>query len=70
MSNEFQAYLDEHGIEVRKSTRATPQRNGVAERRNRILDEGISTLLSASGLPSLFWAEALNAVQTTLPLLC
>ncbi|GJX57900.1 putative ribonuclease H-like domain-containing protein [Tanacetum coccineum] len=38
----------------------TPQQNGVAERRNRILIEAARTMLADSKLPTTFWAEAVN----------
>ena len=37
----------------------TPQQNGVAERKNRVLTEMVNALLSNSGLSSGFWGEAL-----------
>ena len=46
--------------------RATPQQNGVAERMNCILDEGITSLLSDSHLPARFWGEALSCYQHAL----
>ncbi|GJS70534.1 ribonuclease H-like domain-containing protein [Tanacetum coccineum] len=38
----------------------TPQKNGVAERRNRTLIKAIRTMLADSKLPTIFWAEAVN----------
>nr|GEW40725.1 putative ribonuclease H-like domain-containing protein [Tanacetum cinerariifolium] len=38
----------------------TPQQNGVAERKNRILTEAAMTMLADSKLPTIFWAEAIN----------
>ncbi|GJQ89574.1 putative ribonuclease H-like domain-containing protein [Tanacetum coccineum] len=38
----------------------TPQQNGVAKRRNRILIEAARTMLADSKLPTTFWAEAVN----------
>ena len=35
LSDQFQAYLVEHGILTRLTAPGTPQQNGVAERRNR-----------------------------------
>lgn len=37
-----------------------PQQNGVSERTNRILDNGIASLLSDAHLSSTFWGEALS----------
>jgi hypothetical protein len=48
--------------------RATPQQNGVAERTNRILDEGVASLLSDSHFPAHFWSEALSCFLHTLNL--
>jgi hypothetical protein len=58
MSNEMKQYLDKNGIEALHTVRASPQ-NGVAERANRTLDEGVITLLKEAGLPPIFWGEAL-----------
>nr|GEX29773.1 uncharacterized mitochondrial protein AtMg00810-like [Tanacetum cinerariifolium] len=38
----------------------TPQQNGIAERKNRTLNEATRTMLADSLLPILFWAEAVN----------
>ena len=61
ISNEFNNYLATNGIEPRYTTRNRPQQNGVAERANRILAEGITAMLNESGLSKQFWAEALAA---------
>jgi hypothetical protein len=58
----------EHGIERQHTARATPQQNGVAERTNRILDEGVASLLSDSHFPARFWGEALSCFLHTLNL--
>lgn len=60
MSNVFRDYCLEHGIQRCHTTRATPQQYGVAERTNNILDVGVATLLSESGLPATFWVDALS----------
>ena len=66
MSNQFDAYLKSSGIQRQHTTRATPQQNGVAERANRDIGEGVVTLLSQSGLPDCWWGEAANAfIYTT-----
>ncbi|GJV40499.1 putative ribonuclease H-like domain-containing protein [Tanacetum coccineum] len=38
----------------------TPQQNGVAKRRNKILIEVAKTMLANSKLPTTFWVEAVN----------
>nr|GFB27840.1 ribonuclease H-like domain-containing protein [Tanacetum cinerariifolium]GFB45958.1 ribonuclease H-like domain-containing protein [Tanacetum cinerariifolium] len=42
------------------SNARTPQQNGVAERRNRILIEVARTMLADAKLPVTFWVEAVN----------
>src|SRR5271169_3517065 len=66
MSNQWEKFMQDHGIERQHTTRATPQQNGVAERTNRILDEGITSLLSHANLPARFWGEALSSFLHTL----
>ena len=53
-SREFDRFLADPGIRREHSIRDTPQQLGVAERLNRTLDEGVTTLLSQSG-PSWIW---------------
>ncbi|GJX20889.1 putative ribonuclease H-like domain-containing protein [Tanacetum coccineum] len=48
------------GILRQFSIARTPQKNGVAERRNRTLIEATRTMLVDSKLPTTFWAEAVN----------
>ena len=60
MSNEWEKYMCERGIEQQHTTRATPQQNGVAERTNALLDEGTACLLADAHLPASFWGEALS----------
>ena len=52
MSNEWERFMLENGIERQHTIRATPQQNGVAERTNRILDKGAASLLSDSHFPA------------------
>uniref|UniRef100_A0ABD2WA73 Integrase catalytic domain-containing protein n=1 Tax=Trichogramma kaykai TaxID=54128 RepID=A0ABD2WA73_9HYME len=47
------------GIKRRFTVPHTPQQNGLAERKNRTLVETASCLLTQSGLPKSFWAEAI-----------
>jgi hypothetical protein len=60
MSKQSEAFMQEHGIAHEHTTRATPQQNGVAEITNCILENGITSMLSASHLPASFWGEALS----------
>lgn len=52
-------YLETTGIVHETTAPYTPQQNGVAERKNRVLTEMVNALLSNSGLSSGFWGEAL-----------
>ncbi len=52
----------EKGIHHEFSGPYTPQQNGVAERKNRILIEAARTMLADSNLPVIFWNEAIHAV--------
>ncbi|GJZ47536.1 putative ribonuclease H-like domain-containing protein [Tanacetum coccineum] len=52
--------VDHKGILRQYSEARTPQKNGVAERRNRTLIEAARTMLADSKLPTTFWAEAVN----------
>ncbi|SGZ30180.1 BQ5605_C110g13210 [Microbotryum silenes-dioicae] len=70
MSNEFSRFLEEQGITRQLSIPDTPQQNGVAERANRSITEGVRSMLHQSGLPHALWAEALATyvyVKNRLP---
>ena len=58
ISGDFDRYLADAGISREHSIRDTPQQLGVAERMNRTLDEGVTTLLSQSGLSRSWWEDA------------
>jgi len=57
-SGEFDRFLADAGVQREHSIRDTPQQLGVAEQLNRTLDEGITTLLSQSGLSRVWWEDA------------
>ena len=59
-STKFTSYLTKEGIKHELTTPYTPQQNGVAERLNRTLIEGVRTVLADSKLPHRLWAEALS----------
>jgi hypothetical protein len=48
------------GIKRDYNTPRTPQKNGVAERKNRTLIEAARSMLADSKLPTMFWTEAVN----------
>ncbi|CAI7735888.1 unnamed protein product [Closterium sp. NIES-53] len=56
---DFEAVLKKKGIQHQLTVPYNPQQNGVAERFNRILQEGARTLLGRAGLPDPFWVIAL-----------
>ena len=58
-------YCKDKGISRQFSAPRTPQQNGVVERKNRTLIEAARTMLSESGLPMYFWAEAVNTACYT-----
>jgi hypothetical protein len=61
IGREFDDFCAEHGIQRQHSVRARPQQNGVAERANRTMEQGIASMLHQAGLPLSFWGEALAA---------
>jgi hypothetical protein len=61
MSGKFEALCIDHGIQRQHTDRNHPQQNGVAERSNRTMEEGVVSMLYESGMPTAFWGEALAA---------
>ncbi|GAA6056493.1 hypothetical protein JCM3770_007029 [Rhodotorula araucariae] len=61
VSHAFNDYLHEHGIARKTPPPYSPQSNGVAERVNCSIVEGIISLLNQAGAPKDLWAEALQA---------
>lgn len=57
-STEFDQFLRDNGTERERTIKDTPQQNGIAERLNRTIDEGITSMLSQSRLPRSLWADA------------
>ena len=55
---QFQKYLADEGIEHTTTMASTPQHNPFAERMNRTLFESMRSMLSHSGLPKIFWGDA------------
>lgn len=58
-------WLREKGVYHRKSCTYTPQQNGLAERSNRTILDGIRTVLYDAHLPEELWAEAARTVVYT-----
>ncbi|GJY14156.1 retrovirus-related pol polyprotein from transposon TNT 1-94 [Tanacetum coccineum] len=58
-STEFSSYCESQGLIHQRTTPYTPQQNGVAERKNRILQDMINAMLVSANLPKNLWGEAL-----------
>lgn len=56
----FNQFCKENGIARHLTIPGTPQQNGLVERMNRTLLNKVRCLLSSSGLPKQFWAEAVS----------
>jgi transposase InsO family protein len=54
----FEKFLADAGIRREHTIRDTPQQNGVSECMNRSISEGITTVLSQSGLAHTWWQDA------------
>ncbi|KAG5719221.1 hypothetical protein E4T56_gene13428 [Termitomyces sp. T112] len=54
-------YLGEHGIILQVTTLYAHAQNGLVERANRTILEGVCCMLAESGLPKELWAEAAAA---------
>ncbi|GJV41194.1 putative ribonuclease H-like domain-containing protein [Tanacetum coccineum] len=59
-NKEMNQFCEKKSILRQFSVARTPQKNGVAERRNRTLIEAARTMLADSKLSTTFWAEAVN----------
>ena len=62
ISREFEAFLAAEGIARQHTVRNEPHQNGVAERANRTLAEGITAMLTEAHLPASYWGYALAAM--------
>jgi len=62
VNDDLDTWLSDRNVLHELSCVYTPQQNGMVERGNRTVPEGIRTLLSESGLPLDLWAEAASTV--------
>ena len=77
-NRDFEELCKTHGILRHRTVRNTLQQNGVAERMNRTLLEKVRCLWFITGMPKMFWGEALSTVahlvnmspSTTINLKC
>ncbi|XP_073291044.1 uncharacterized protein [Primulina huaijiensis] len=56
----FSSFCSSKGISHEFSTPKTPQQNGIAERKNRTLQEMARVMLASKNISKRFWAEVLN----------
>ncbi|XP_073128980.1 uncharacterized protein [Henckelia pumila] len=56
----FEQFCEKEGISHEYSAPKTPQQNGIAERKNRTLQEMARVMLSSKNIAKRFWVEALN----------
>ncbi|MCO5569788.1 hypothetical protein L7F22_023503 [Adiantum nelumboides] len=60
MSHNFDDYLREQGIRRQITCRYTPQQNGVAERKNRVIAEIARAMMNEMNMPLTYCAEAVH----------
>jgi transposase InsO family protein len=56
-SDEFNEFYEDHGIRIHFSTTRTHQKNGVAQRKNKIVQEMARTVLNQAKLSDIFWRD-------------
>ncbi|GKC81609.1 zinc finger, CCHC-type containing protein [Tanacetum coccineum] len=56
-STKFSFYCESQGLIHQRTTPYTPQQNGVAERKNRVLQDMINAMLVSANLPKNLWAH-------------
>lgn len=62
-SNEFNDYCREAGIKRETTIAYTPEKNGVAERKNRSIIEATCAMLHDQSLAKFLWCETANTVM-------
>ncbi|KAJ4728947.1 Retrovirus-related Pol polyprotein from transposon TNT 1-94 [Melia azedarach] len=70
ISNEFDKFCEDAGIQHQLTVPYSPQQNGVCERKNRTLFEMARSMMHEKNLPKKFWAEAVYTsvyLQNRLP---
>jgi len=59
-SSDFNEYCSSNGIVRQLKAAYTPQQNGVAERKNRMIMNMVRCMLTEKLVPKIFWPEAVN----------
>ncbi|XP_062557420.1 uncharacterized protein LOC134222293 [Armigeres subalbatus] len=70
VNRELQEFYESEGIKAQFTTPYSPQQNGVAERKNRSLQEMANCLLADANMTKLYWGEAVMTaayLQNRLP---
>ncbi|KXJ80258.1 hypothetical protein RP20_CCG025870 [Aedes albopictus] len=70
IAESLQDFYRAEGIRTQFSTPYSPQSNGIAERKNRTLQEMANCMLLDAGLPKRYWGEAIMTaafIQNRLP---
>lgn len=62
VNKELKQFYSDEGIEMQLTAGYSPEQNGVAERRNRYLQEMAMCMLLDAGLEKQYWGEAVAAV--------
>jgi transposase InsO family protein len=57
---EFDLFCENHGIKRQFSAPRTPQQNGIAERKNRMVQEAVRTMLNEARISDGYWREAVG----------
>jgi transposase InsO family protein len=60
ISAAFNSFYEEHDIRRHLTAPYSPQQNGVAERKNRIILDMVRSMLKSKNMPKEFWAEAVD----------
>jgi len=63
LSTTFKDYCLQHGIHRQLAASYSPHQNGVAERKNRTLLEGIRNVIRGIQIPKALWEEIAKAVN-------
>jgi transposase InsO family protein len=60
------ALLKAKGVQAQVTVPRSPEQNGVAERLNRTLEEGVRTMIRRAGLPLNWWDKAFKLLLQRL----